>query len=75
MPRTKRDLRVMKKRRLRSLLHKVSELSAISGQDMALLIRGHDMKKPELFKTTTDPSWPGPGLGDLVRILVTNRSL
>lgn len=64
-----RRLKVMRKRRRRTLLKKIFEFSSLFDEDIAVITRDRKTKVSKVAKSTADPDWL-PALENLVRDLV-----
>lgn len=53
-----RRLRVMRKRRKRTLIKKIAQFSSLFDMDIAVLTRDKETGESNLYKSTVDENWP-----------------
>jgi hypothetical protein len=59
MPALTRNLRVMLKRRKRTLINKIREFSELFAMDIAFVVRDKDAEDDGvLYTSSQDPNWP-----------------
>lgn len=66
-----RRLKVMRKRRRRTLLKKIFEFSSLFDEDIAVITRDRKTGISKVAKSTADPEWL-PALDGLVRALANS---